>query len=147
MVLECKDLPAMDRNGMRWDPLHLCRPFQCHFTHYLSSCSDPYIKVTILPERKPKFETRIKRNTLNPVGTNLACLLPILSFAGLQRDFHLQSESNTKSIYIVCILFTLIHCCPHSRSHMLIWGGKRWKLWPMTLTDSAKTIGDLHCDL
>ena len=45
MVLECKDLPAMDRNGM----------------------SDPYIKVTILPERKPKFETRIKRNTLNPV--------------------------------------------------------------------------------
>uniref|UniRef100_A0A914HT71 C2 domain-containing protein n=1 Tax=Globodera rostochiensis TaxID=31243 RepID=A0A914HT71_GLORO len=44
-ILECKDLPAMDRNGM----------------------SDPYIKVTILPERKPKFETRIKRNTLNPI--------------------------------------------------------------------------------
>ncbi|KAL3073758.1 hypothetical protein niasHT_039590 [Heterodera trifolii] len=44
-ILECKNLPAMDRNGM----------------------SDPYIKVTILPDRKPKFETRIKRNTLDPV--------------------------------------------------------------------------------
>uniref|UniRef100_A0A914LVL7 C2 domain-containing protein n=1 Tax=Meloidogyne incognita TaxID=6306 RepID=A0A914LVL7_MELIC len=44
-ILECRDLPAMDRNGM----------------------SDPYIKLTISPERKPKFETRIKRNSLNPV--------------------------------------------------------------------------------
>ncbi|KAE9556409.1 hypothetical protein FO519_000294 [Halicephalobus sp. NKZ332] len=44
-ILECKDLPAMDRNGM----------------------SDPYIKLCILPERKPKFETKIKRNNLNPV--------------------------------------------------------------------------------
>lgn len=34
----------MDRNGM----------------------SDPYIKLSILPERKPKFETKIKRNNLNP---------------------------------------------------------------------------------
>ncbi|KAF7635476.1 hypothetical protein Mgra_00005151 [Meloidogyne graminicola] len=44
-ILECRDLPAMDRNGM----------------------SDPYIKLSISPERKPKFETRIKRNSLNPV--------------------------------------------------------------------------------
>ncbi|KAL3079277.1 hypothetical protein niasHT_034691 [Heterodera trifolii] len=44
-ILECKNLPAMDRNGM----------------------SDPYIKVTMLPDRKPKFETRIKRNTLDPI--------------------------------------------------------------------------------
>lgn len=29
--------------------------------------SDPYMKVTMLPERKPKFETKIKRNTLNPI--------------------------------------------------------------------------------
>uniref|UniRef100_A0A1I8B8X7 C2 domain-containing protein n=1 Tax=Meloidogyne hapla TaxID=6305 RepID=A0A1I8B8X7_MELHA len=29
--------------------------------------NDPYIKLTISPERKPKFETRIKRNTLNPI--------------------------------------------------------------------------------
>ncbi|KAI1732594.1 c2 domain-containing protein [Ditylenchus destructor] len=44
-VVECRDLPAMDRNGM----------------------SDPYMKITVLPDRKPKFETKIKRNNLNPV--------------------------------------------------------------------------------
>jgi synaptotagmin-1 len=44
-IVECRDLPAMDRNGM----------------------SDPYIKLCILPERKPKYETKIKRNNLNPV--------------------------------------------------------------------------------
>uniref|UniRef100_A0A7E4ULM9 Synaptotagmin-6 n=1 Tax=Panagrellus redivivus TaxID=6233 RepID=A0A7E4ULM9_PANRE len=44
-ILECKKLPAMDRNGM----------------------SDPYIKLCIMPDRKPKFETKIKRNNLNPI--------------------------------------------------------------------------------
>ncbi|CAB3402231.1 unnamed protein product [Caenorhabditis bovis] len=44
-ILKAYDLPAMDRNGM----------------------SDPYIKVFVLPERKQKFETKIIRNTLNPV--------------------------------------------------------------------------------
>ncbi|VDK53040.1 unnamed protein product [Anisakis simplex] len=44
-VIEGKDLPAMDRNGM----------------------SDPYVKLVILPEGKQKFETKIKRNNLNPV--------------------------------------------------------------------------------
>ncbi|KAK0416627.1 hypothetical protein QR680_012596 [Steinernema hermaphroditum] len=44
-VVEAKTLPAMDRNGM----------------------SDPYVKLSILPERKPKFETKIKRKNLNPV--------------------------------------------------------------------------------
>ncbi|KHN80053.1 Synaptotagmin-1 [Toxocara canis] len=43
-VIEGKDLPAMDRNGM----------------------SDPYVKLCILPEGKQKFETKIKRNNLNP---------------------------------------------------------------------------------
>ncbi|KAI6201355.1 Synaptotagmin-1 [Aphelenchoides besseyi] len=44
-IVECQDLPAMDRNGM----------------------SDPYVKLTLLPDRKPKFETKIKRNNLNPL--------------------------------------------------------------------------------
>ncbi|KAH7731919.1 CRE-SNT-2 protein [Aphelenchoides avenae] len=44
-IVECENLPAMDRNGM----------------------SDPYIKLSILPERKQKFETKIQRKTLNPV--------------------------------------------------------------------------------
>jgi synaptotagmin-1 len=44
-IVECTDLPAMDRNGK----------------------SDPYIKLSILPERKPKMETKIKRNELNPI--------------------------------------------------------------------------------
>lgn len=47
----------MDRNGM----------------------SDPYMKVTILPERKPKFETKIKRNTLNP-GYNETFLFNVSDF-------------------------------------------------------------------
>lgn len=44
-AIACKRLPAMDNNGM----------------------SDPYLKVTILPEKRPKFETRIIRNCLNPL--------------------------------------------------------------------------------
>ncbi|TKR77502.1 hypothetical protein L596_018463 [Steinernema carpocapsae] len=44
-VVEGKNLPAMDRNGM----------------------SDPYVKLSILPERKQKFETKIKRKNLNPI--------------------------------------------------------------------------------
>ncbi|VDO39700.1 Uncharacterized protein BM_BM4037 [Brugia malayi] len=44
-IFECKELPAMDRNGM----------------------SDPYVKLYLLPEGKPKFETKIKRKCLNPI--------------------------------------------------------------------------------
>lgn len=44
-ILKASNLPAMDRNGM----------------------SDPYVKVFIAPERKQKYETKIIRNTLNPV--------------------------------------------------------------------------------
>ncbi|VDM74803.1 unnamed protein product [Strongylus vulgaris] len=44
-ILEAHGLPAMDRNGM----------------------SDPYVKLSILPERKQKYETKIIRNSLNPV--------------------------------------------------------------------------------
>jgi len=29
--------------------------------------ADPYMKVTVLPERKPKYETKVKRNELSPV--------------------------------------------------------------------------------
>ncbi|KHJ95082.1 C2 domain protein [Oesophagostomum dentatum] len=44
-ILDAHGLPAMDRNGM----------------------SDPYVKLCILPERKQKYETKIIRNSLNPV--------------------------------------------------------------------------------
>jgi Ca2+-dependent lipid-binding protein len=32
-----------------------------------NNSSDPYIKLTLLPDKKPKFSTKIKRNDLNPV--------------------------------------------------------------------------------
>jgi len=44
-VVECKDLIAMDMNGM----------------------SDPYVKIYLLPDKKRKQETKIHRKTLNPV--------------------------------------------------------------------------------
>lgn len=44
-ILEASGLPAMDRNGM----------------------SDPYVKVSLQPETRQKFETHIKSNTLNPI--------------------------------------------------------------------------------
>jgi len=44
-VIEATDLPGMDMSGT----------------------SDPYVKVYLLPEKKPKFETRVHRKTLNPV--------------------------------------------------------------------------------
>uniref|UniRef100_A0AC35TMM5 Synaptotagmin n=1 Tax=Rhabditophanes sp. KR3021 TaxID=114890 RepID=A0AC35TMM5_9BILA len=44
-IVQCRNLPAMDRNG-------LC---------------DGYVRLNILPDKKQKFETKIKRNNLNPV--------------------------------------------------------------------------------
>ncbi|CAJ0578478.1 unnamed protein product, partial [Mesorhabditis spiculigera] len=44
-VIEARDLPAMDSNGM----------------------SDPYVKLYLMPEKKQKFQTKFIRNTLNPV--------------------------------------------------------------------------------
>ena len=29
--------------------------------------ADPYVKITILPEKSPKYSTKVKRNSLNPV--------------------------------------------------------------------------------
>ncbi|CAJ0942403.1 unnamed protein product, partial [Mesorhabditis belari] len=44
-IIEGRDLPAMDSNGM----------------------SDPYVKLYLMPEKKQKFQTKFIRNTLNPV--------------------------------------------------------------------------------
>ncbi|XP_044587233.1 synaptotagmin-7-like isoform X2 [Cotesia glomerata] len=43
-IIQGKDLPAKD----------------------LSGTSDPYVKVTLLPDKKHRLETKIKRRTLNP---------------------------------------------------------------------------------
>jgi len=43
-VLQGKELPAKD----------------------LSGTSDPYVRVTLLPDKKHRLETKIKRRTLNP---------------------------------------------------------------------------------
>ena len=32
----------------------------------LSGTSDPYVRVTLLPDKKHRLETKIKRRTLNP---------------------------------------------------------------------------------
>jgi len=44
-VIQAADLPGMDMSGT----------------------SDPYVKVCLLPDKKPKFETKVHRKTLNPV--------------------------------------------------------------------------------
>ncbi|EFO27817.1 hypothetical protein LOAG_00668 [Loa loa] len=59
-IFECTGLPAMDRNGM----------------------SDPYVKLYLLPEGKPKFETKIKRKCLNPIFNEMFAFN--ISFAELQ---------------------------------------------------------------
>ncbi|TMW40820.1 hypothetical protein DOY81_014100, partial [Sarcophaga bullata] len=43
-ILQGKDLPAKD----------------------LSGTSDPYVRVTLLPDKKHRLDTKIKRRTLNP---------------------------------------------------------------------------------
>jgi hypothetical protein len=43
-TLQGKDLPAKD----------------------ISGTSDPYVRVTLLPDKKHRLETKIKRRTLNP---------------------------------------------------------------------------------
>lgn len=43
-VFQAKDLPAMD----------------------LSGTSDPYVRVTLLPDKKHRLDTKVKRRTLNP---------------------------------------------------------------------------------
>ncbi|VDN55027.1 unnamed protein product, partial [Dracunculus medinensis] len=60
-IIECKNLPAMDRNGM----------------------SDPYVKVYLLPEGKQKYETKIKYKNLSPIfNETFSFNVP---FAELQR--------------------------------------------------------------
>ena len=44
MYLQGKDLAARDLNGL----------------------SDPYVRITLLPDKKHRLETKIKRRTLNP---------------------------------------------------------------------------------
>ena len=44
LLLQGRDLAAKDANGL----------------------SDPYVRVTLLPDKKRKLETKIKRRTLNP---------------------------------------------------------------------------------
>ena len=43
-IQQAKDLAAKDANGL----------------------SDPYVRVTLLPDKKHRLETKIKRRTLNP---------------------------------------------------------------------------------
>jgi len=44
-VIQASDLPGMDMSGT----------------------SDPYVKLCLLPDKKPKFETKVHRKTLNPI--------------------------------------------------------------------------------
>ena len=44
LLLKGKDLAARDLNGL----------------------SDPYVRITLLPDKKHRLETKIKRRTLNP---------------------------------------------------------------------------------
>ncbi len=60
-VVEARDLPAMDTNGT----------------------SDPYVKVVLVPDRQHKYETKIKRKTLNPVYNE--------TYAFTVRSLHLLS--------------------------------------------------------
>lgn len=65
--LQGKDLPAKD----------------------LSGTSDPYVRVTLLPDKKHRLETKIKRRTLNPrwnetfyfEGTNTTTFLSCFSLS------------------------------------------------------------------
>ena len=56
----------------------------------LSGSSDPYVKVLLLPDRKNKLETRVKRKKLNPIWNE------VFTFEGfpyqklLQRSVYLQ---------------------------------------------------------
>ena len=44
-VIECKDLPATD-----WS----------------TGMTDPFVKVYLLPDKKPKYETKVHRKNCNP---------------------------------------------------------------------------------
>ena len=44
LTLKGKDLAAKDTNGL----------------------SDPYVRITLLPDKKQRLDTKIKRRTLNP---------------------------------------------------------------------------------
>ena len=44
LIFQGKDLAAKDTNGL----------------------SDPYVRITLLPDKKQRLDTKIKRRTLNP---------------------------------------------------------------------------------
>ena len=76
-VIEAIDLPGMDMSGT----------------------SDPYVKVYLLPEKKPKFETRVHRKTLNPIF-NETFVFKVCQHQRMIADLY------TRSLYIyfgICV--------------------------------------------
>lgn len=67
-MFQAKDLPAMD----------------------LSGTSDPYVRVTLLPDKKHRLDTKVKRRTLNPRWN---------------ETLYFQGQ------YICFVFFFYIHCC------------------------------------
>ena len=56
----------------------------------ISGTSDPYVKILLLPDKKNKLETRIKRKMVNPVWNEIFTFEGIPQDKLVQRTLHLQ---------------------------------------------------------
>lgn len=81
-ILQGKELPAKD----------------------LSGTSDPYVKVTLLPDKKHRLETKIKRRTLNP-RWNETFYFEGFSTQKLQSRVIMSVKKNSITLIILFSLF------------------------------------------
>lgn len=138
IIVQGKDLPAKD----------------------LSGTSDPYVRVTLLPDKKHRLETKIKRRTLNPRWNetfyfegfpiqklNTRVLhLHVFDYDRFSRDDSIGEvflPLCQVSIYVECRSICLSYNNPHHRTHFIEKSPQNYSLYlynPTTLADTSICI-------
>ena len=64
----------------------------------ISGTSDPFVKVLLLPDKKHKLETRVKRKMLNPIWNEVCVVLRFFVFASPYHSKN-KSQMSPQKIY------------------------------------------------
>lgn len=100
-----------------------------------SGTSDPFVKLYLLPDKKHKLETKVKRKNLNPHWNET------FLFEGATEE---DSTSNASTVY-VSPTFTVLCQIPTQVSHMRRLSRGRYTCRFSTTTGSAETTPSERC--